>query len=601
MINQRFFTTGKLISVVVVAIILTVTLGTPVAKVNAQTNPVDPGLIEFNPVTELELDATPYLSEDGLTAYNTVPPLILVDDPNPSTHGVRNPQSIEIQEAIAGISPAYSTFSINYVAAGGSDPWGAACQEVPVEAKTAIEAATSIWSRILWSQVPITISFCWSDLSDPNVLGYSGGQPAHRDFEGAPKTGVWYQGALANSLNSNDLDPSTYDDYITFNSKFSWYYGTDGNTPDGKHDLVTVALHEIGHGLNFSGSANYLLFFGSWGIDGYPAIYDTFMVDSTGKKLIEYRTPSLKLGSLLTSKKLWFNGKYAKKANGGNLVKMYAPRTWQSGSSYSHVDYSTFTGTSNSLMVYAISDGSSQHNVGNVIRGILQDMGWTIGKPIGFKTTFTGTMEGWSKIGPVRWYADATSIYTNSKYGYWSSAYYKKTPYTDFDFSARVKRTSDAHWANYITVRMGKGILDYGYDWFPGYIFGYTNSGYFSVFQMNSDGSYINIIPWTFTSAIKQYEWNILRVCSAGTWFDYYINGALVAEISSPSWNSGFVGFTTYKGEDTSSKFKVDWAALSLISTAEVSDQTLSPGQQQLIDEAIENGAPTSIEGYITK
>ena len=30
--------------------------------------------------------------------------------------------------------------------------------------------------------------------------------------------------------------------------------GTDGNTPLGKIDFVTVVLHEIGHGLGFTGS-----------------------------------------------------------------------------------------------------------------------------------------------------------------------------------------------------------------------------------------------------------------------------------------------------------------------------------------------------------
>jgi hypothetical protein len=57
---------------------------------------------------------------------------------------------------------------------------------------------------------------------------------------------------------------------------------------------------------------------------------------------------------------------------------MYAPGAWSSGSSYGHLDYSTFAGTANSMMVYAISDGSANHNPGPVTKGLLKDLGWVL-------------------------------------------------------------------------------------------------------------------------------------------------------------------------------------------------------------------------------
>ena len=59
--------------------------------------------------------------------------------------------------------------------------------------------------------------------------------------------------------------------HITYNLNFSWYYGTDGNPPPAQHDLMTVVLHEIGHGLNFAGTAEYSEGQGSVGISGIPA------------------------------------------------------------------------------------------------------------------------------------------------------------------------------------------------------------------------------------------------------------------------------------------------------------------------------------------
>lgn len=66
-------------------------------------------------------------------------------------------------------------------------------------------------------------------------------------------------------------------------------------------------------------------------------------------------------------------------ANGNQRVKMYAPSTWSSGSSYSHLDYNTFNGTSNQLMVFAVSAGESVHDPGAVTKGLLEDLGWTAG------------------------------------------------------------------------------------------------------------------------------------------------------------------------------------------------------------------------------
>lgn len=317
----------------------------------------------------------PSLSADGLTLHNGVPPLIVRVDPNPAMQGIKIPAP-EMDQALADPAAANAAFSITYVAAGGTDPWGAVCQTFPEAAKTAFNAAAAIWTSTLQSSVPITISACWSNLGSPSILGYSGGAYSYRDFSGAPLAGTWYESSLANALHGSDLDATRFDDYITYNSGFSWYYGTDGNTPPGQYDLVTVAAHEIGHGLNFSGTAQYSGGTGSYGFSGYPNIYDTFMEDNGGTKLTAYANPSAALGTLLTSGSLWFNGTNANAANGGR-VKMYAPGTWSSGSSYSHLD-EIFNGTVNDMMTYSVASGSSNHNPGPVTTGLLKDLGWVL-------------------------------------------------------------------------------------------------------------------------------------------------------------------------------------------------------------------------------
>jgi len=325
---------------------------------------------------------TPQLSSDGRTLYNGIPAVIYIVDPNPPQNQVNIPPPVKLSTVP---EKATATFSITYIANGGADAWGEPCYTFPNEAKAAFNDAAAVWGDLLQSNVPITINACWASLASASTLGYSGGATSYRDFIGAPRANTWYQSSLANALRGTDSDPTKYDMHITYNRNFTWYYGTDGATPAGQYDLMSVVLHEIAHGLNFSGSMTYSGRSGSWGYGtGYPSIYDSFMRDGTanpGNLLINtgvYGNPSVALGSALTSQSLWFHGANAMAANGGGRVQMYAPASWVSGSSYAHLNYVTFSGGANRLMVYAISSGVSTHAPGPVALGLLKDLGWPI-------------------------------------------------------------------------------------------------------------------------------------------------------------------------------------------------------------------------------
>jgi hypothetical protein len=319
----------------------------------------------------------PQLSSDGNTLYNAIPAVVLRVDTNPPPDQGRIPARFDM---LTLPETATATFSVTYVPNGGTDLWGETCTTFPEEAKAAFNAAGALWGNLLQSSVPIAINACWSNLGESDTLGYSGGGEVYRNFTGAPLSNTWYSVSLANALHGSDIDPDKFDMHITYNSNFTWYYETDGLTPKSKYDLMSVVLHEIAHGLNFSGSMLNSRGTGSWGYGtAYPDIYDTFMKDGSGKLLINtgvYANPSAALGRALTSNNIWFHGAKAMAANAGQRVKMYAPFTWSDGSSYSHLDYDTFKGGENRLMVYAISPGLSTHDPGPVTLGIFKDMGW---------------------------------------------------------------------------------------------------------------------------------------------------------------------------------------------------------------------------------
>jgi len=346
------------------------------------------------------------LSEDGKTLYNGIPTAIYKANPNPSQEPIYIPPQIDSHDLA---QTATATFSITYIPAGEKDYWDSTCLDFPESAKAAFNASVAIWGNIIKSSEPITIKACWAPIGD--FLGFAGGEPTHKDFRNAPKSNTWYSAALANSLAGYDIDPSRFDMHITHNSKTNWYFGTDGKPGSDQQDLMSTMLHEICHGLNFGGTAEYSSTTdqGSLGTDGSFNIYDTFMKDGEDKPLTDYTTPSTELGNVLKGGNLWFHGSNAMAANGGTKVKMYAPSTWANGSSYAHLDYNTFNHTVNMLMVFEGSPGEAIHDPGPVTKGLLKDLGWGSGGTTS-RSQIVGT---WSS--GIWYWNPATSAWTKTE------------------------------------------------------------------------------------------------------------------------------------------------------------------------------------------
>lgn len=279
------------------------------------------------------------------------------------------------EQAALGIQAATINVTWNPPSCPGAvAPW-------PSNAQTAFSYAVNIWASLINSSQTIEVDACWRTDMIPIALGSAGPTTIHKDFPNAPLTNTWYPVTLANSLANTDLNSGNPEIRANFNSTYSWYYGTDGNTPPAQMDFVTVVLHELCHGLGFLGSMDVSVGLGSWGFGigppYYPAIYDRFAEDNSGTALLNYTNFSAALASALTSNNVYFDGTNANAANGGARVKLYAPGTWASGSSYSHLD-EIFNGTPNALMTYSGGPGESLHNPGPIVLGMFQDMGWTV-------------------------------------------------------------------------------------------------------------------------------------------------------------------------------------------------------------------------------
>ncbi len=157
--------------------------------------------------------------------------------------------------------------------------------------RIAYEFATDLWGAVLTSPVEIKVYASFAPLSctaTTGVLGQAGPNWILFDFPGG-EPGVLYHSALADAVAGVDVQPDPEDPgdiFSQFNGNLGqpgciegsgWYYGLDGKTPAGKINFLNVVMHEIGHGLGFSGFLNKTS--GAL-LGGFPDVYTRVAYDN---------------------------------------------------------------------------------------------------------------------------------------------------------------------------------------------------------------------------------------------------------------------------------------------------------------------------------
>lgn len=252
----------------------------------------------------------------------------------------------------------------------------------PEEAKKAFEYAVGLWEQIIESPVPIYVQVNWRKLDD-NVLGSCAPADYYANFVGAPQKDLFYPVSVAEKITTQEITDDTAPDiYADFNKNIEWYFGTDGSTPDSLYDFVTVVMHELGHGLGFTGC-----FYTEGDIGKYDYInsgeatsFDQLVTDKNGNHLLDtllFPNPSQTLYQAFTSNNLYASSPVAIIDGGGSTPRLYAPFTWSEGSSIYHLNDLTYPpGNLNSLMTHAIGMGEAIHDPGPITKGIMADIGW---------------------------------------------------------------------------------------------------------------------------------------------------------------------------------------------------------------------------------
>ena len=117
---------------------------------------------------------------------------------------------------------------------------------------------------------------------------------------------------------------------------------------------------------------------GSYGLGGIPVVYDTFVENLTEERLtdtLKFSQNTAALYQQLTGGQLYFNGPVTSRYLSGGRARLYAPSTFDPGSSVSHLD-ELRTLPENSLMTPFIDLGEANHNPARLTSAILGDVGW---------------------------------------------------------------------------------------------------------------------------------------------------------------------------------------------------------------------------------
>ena len=204
--------------------------------------------------------------------------------------------------------------------------------------------------------------------------------------------------------------------------KIDWYLGTDGKPAANQRDFVSVLMHEIGHGLGFTGGAIQRVsvpevertWYGEvisysertqvtvpvyekytqWGLTNGRPVQDLSNAD---------------FDRAMTSNDLWWNGTHGVAGNAGMLPKLYAPSKLEDGSTLIHLD----EGRHGDEMMSPNYSGVDQ--TPSVMElGMLEDMGWNIATPAPAKLTPDGRYDG------PGFSQSATAAERFQRFGQWS-------------------------------------------------------------------------------------------------------------------------------------------------------------------------------------
>jgi hypothetical protein len=256
-------------------------------------------------------------------------------------------------------------YAFNYTT--GADYWSTDARDALVSAANSLAAYFLVTSPVV-----ITYDVTGESNAASDTLASAGSGLV----SGAP--GFWRTVVQNKILSGVDSNGAAADGEISWNWASSWALG---DTVDAdSFDFESTAMHELMHSFGF------LSYVGQPGsnTDAEWTLFASFIVTALGTKPIG--NDFIWNGDFdphLTGADggLYLSGANAVAAYGGRLVPLFTPNPWEVGSSMSHLDDTTFTGSSQQMMNAKTDKGQGVRVLSPIERGVLQDIGYTVVLP----------------------------------------------------------------------------------------------------------------------------------------------------------------------------------------------------------------------------
>lgn len=242
---------------------------------------------------------------------------------------------------------------------------------VPDSVMKVMEFCTDVWSQYISTTVPIQVSVSWQELKS-NVNAYA--KPTNY----YSLDGIYYPAALAEKLKGKNLNGNNADIEVVINKTLKWYLDPNQiptSLAKSQYDLTTTLIHELAHGLGYIGNIT------SDNLETTdfpsPTIFDMWVSDSTGTLLVSKTENSFSLNNnQLTSDSLFWEGRYSK-AYCGEKLELYAPKTFNSGSTVYHLNEEKYpTGCGYELMTPVLRQTEIFREPDFATISMLADLGW---------------------------------------------------------------------------------------------------------------------------------------------------------------------------------------------------------------------------------
>jgi hypothetical protein len=264
--------------------------------------------------------------------------------------------------------------------------------QVPPGFEQALKIAGQRWTKHIDIKIPIKVNVFTvnTNLVPASAITLSNGR---QNFANAPLENILYPTALANQLANSETNPGEYDMDIYFNLYTSYYFG-NGKPPSNQQDLITTAMHEIGHGLGFYSDAyvdaSNIGSFGNippsaifplttsfpWrGQDSVASVFDTYIVKASGNHLVTCAPQnSSALGDSIRLSPSYFSGPiYASPSHSNTPIRLSGGTgAFGLGTDLLHIHQSYL----NTVMSYGWGYGDTVRAPAHYEMGILKELGW---------------------------------------------------------------------------------------------------------------------------------------------------------------------------------------------------------------------------------